>query len=212
MGTRQRIFAICGIVAPVLFTMMVAVESLLRPGYSQVSNYVSDLGTGPHAIVQNANFIVFGLLTLGFAMGLHGALPAARGRASKAGVALVVVFGMGVLLAGVFPEDYLSGAEHQSVSSVAFIASVAAQLLIWRGLRGGERTVWGGYRAYSLVSGLLTLVLLLGFGYYAGGPDQGAAQRVFLAVPWVWVTVTGLKLYSLTKRSDAASVPAQPSS
>jgi hypothetical membrane protein len=212
MGSRQRLFAICGIVAPILFTVLVAVESLLRPGYSQVSNYVSDLGTGSYAIVQNVNFIVFGLLTLGFALGLHGALPAARGRTSKAGVALVSVFGVGVLLAGVFPEDYLSGSEHALASIVAFLASIAGQLVISRALRGSDRAVWGGYRTYSLVSGLLTLVLLFVFRYYSGGPYQGAAQRVFLAVPWVWMAVSGIKLYSLTKRPDAASVSAQPSS
>jgi hypothetical membrane protein len=56
---RQRLFAFCGIVAPILFTLLVVVASLLRPGYSQTHNFVSDLGVGPYAIIQNAKFIIF---------------------------------------------------------------------------------------------------------------------------------------------------------
>ncbi|MGZ7160986.1 MAG: DUF998 domain-containing protein, partial [Methanobacterium sp.] len=72
---RQRILALCGIVAPILFTLLVIVESLFRPGYSQIFNDVSDLGLGQYSIIQNINFIVFGLLSLGFAIGLGANLP-----------------------------------------------------------------------------------------------------------------------------------------
>lgn len=47
----QRIFALCGIVAPILFTLLVIVASLIRPEYSQTHNFVSDLGVGPYAII-----------------------------------------------------------------------------------------------------------------------------------------------------------------
>lgn len=69
---RQQIFALCGIIAPILFTLLVIVESILRPGYSQTYNFVSDLGAGFNAIIQNINFVIFGLLSLGFALGLRG--------------------------------------------------------------------------------------------------------------------------------------------
>ena len=111
------------------------VASLLRPGYSQFHNFISDLGVGPYAIIQNANFVIFGLLSIGFALGLRGALPAPQQRALKASVVLVVIFGIGVLLAGVFPENYLSGGLHTLASSAAFLSIIAAQLLVWQGLR-----------------------------------------------------------------------------
>ena len=78
---RQRFYAFCGIIAPILFWVMVIVESLLRPGYSQFYNFVSDLGVGPLAIIQNINFVVFGLLSFGLALGLRGGLPSSQGRA-----------------------------------------------------------------------------------------------------------------------------------
>src|SRR6266516_2158292 len=54
------------IIAPILFTISVIVESVLRSGYSQIYNYISELGVGPYAIIQIASFIVFGLLLLVF--------------------------------------------------------------------------------------------------------------------------------------------------
>ena len=177
------------------------IASLLRPGYSQTYNFVSDLGVGPLAIIQNVNFVIFGLLSIGFALGLKGGLPAPQGKALKAGIWFVIIFGLGVLFAGVFPEDYLSQGPHNFVSSIAFISIIAAQLLIWRGLKSADSEVWGRYRTYSLISGLLSIILLIllkvamiDFVAY-----QGAAQKAFLAVPWIWIGVTGFKLYLLSK-------------
>jgi hypothetical membrane protein len=196
---RQRIYAICGIIAPILFALLVIVESFLRPGYSQIYNFISDLGVGPYGIIQNINFIIFGILSIGLALGLRGGLPAPQGRALKAGVWLVIIFGLSIIGAGIFPEDYLSQVPHNLVSALGFITIIAAQLLIWRGLRGADSAGWGRYRKYSLISGLLSIILLLVLRVAIGGDYQGIAQRAFLAVPWIWIAVSGLKLYSLTK-------------
>ncbi len=200
--STQRLFALCGIVAPVLFTLVVIVASLLRPGYSQTYNFISDLGVGPNAIIQNVNFIIFGLLTICLAIGLWMGSPAPRGLALKAGLGLVIIFALGVLFAGVFPEDYGSGKWHTLVSSMAFVSIIVAQLLIWLGLRHADSAVWGRYRMYSLISGLLSFILLFVFSAAMGGDYQGLAQRAFLTVPWIWIEVTGLKLYFLVKRTE----------
>jgi hypothetical membrane protein len=202
--SRQRFFALCGIIAPIIFTLLVIVASLLRPDYSQTSNFVSDLGVGSYAIIQNINFIIFGLLSIGLALGLSNGLPSPKGRALKTGVWFVILFGLCVLLAGVFPEDYLSQMPHNLVSATAFVAIIIAQLLIWQGLRKEDNTVWGKYRTYSLISGLLSIffviLLKIFMTYYMD--YQGLAQRLFLAVPWIWIGITGLKLYYLTKKTD----------
>lgn len=198
---RQRFFALCGIIAPILFLLVVIVASLIRPGYSQTFNFISDLGVGPYAVIQNINFIIFGLLSMGFALGLRATLPAPHGRALKAGIWFVIIFSLGILFAGFFPEDYLSQVPHNLVSALAFVSIIAAQLLIWRGLKNADSAVWGNYRKYSLISGLLTflLLILLRVAISTGSDYQGAAQRAFLAVPWIWIEITALKLYSLIK-------------
>ena len=73
--SKLKFYAICGIIAPIFFWVMVIVESLLRPGYSQYYNFVSDLGVGHLAILQNINFIIFGILTIGLALVLEKDYP-----------------------------------------------------------------------------------------------------------------------------------------
>jgi len=190
----KKYLAICGIVSPIIFAVMVIIESLLRPGYSQTFNFISDLGVGSNAILQDINFWIFGILTLGFVVGLWQSTPAKKSLALKAGIVLVAIFAIGVGLAGFFPEDYGDGHLHTLVSSTAFVAIIAALLLVWWGLRKADKTVWGNYRLYTLASGLLDLILLFVFNASMGGDYQGLVQRLFLAVPMLWILVTGLKL------------------
>jgi hypothetical membrane protein len=201
---RQMIFALCGILAPIIFCLMVIVESLMRPGYSPIHNFVSDLGVGSFAILQNINFMIFGLLTIFLGLGLNGSLPIPRRRSLKIGIWLVIIFGILIILAGVFPENYGSGALHQSVSAFAFLSIIAAQLLVWKGLKGGDFAIWGKYRTYSLVSGLLSIIflILLQVAISDFPAYQGLAQRLFLAVPWIWVGVTGLVLYLMIRNNS----------
>jgi hypothetical membrane protein len=180
---------------------MVVIESLLRPGYSQYYNFVSDLGVGHLSILQNINFVVFGILTIGLAIGLKNGLPSPKTRTLKAGIWFVILFAIGVLLAGVFPESYLWAIPHNIVSATAFVAIIAAQLFIWQGLKDKDRTMWGRYATYSLISGLLSLILVILlkvamlYGFY-----PGLSQRAFLIVSWIWIGVTGIKLYTSTQK------------
>jgi hypothetical membrane protein len=203
----QRMTAWAGIIAPILFTFLVAVESLLRQGYSQISNYVSELGVGSYAIIQNTNFIIFGLLSILFAFGLETSLPAIRARSKKGVVWLLAVFGLGVVFAGVsllfiglFPDDYVFGA-HTLATFFAFLASIAAQLLTWRALKIGDNDElwWRHYRTYSLLSGLISLALLFVLIFTLGTAYHGATERAFIAVPLIWLAITGTKLESLAK-------------
>ena len=183
--------------APIIFTLLVLIASILRPGYSQTQNFVSDLGVGPYSFIQNLNFILFGLLSLGLALGLRGGLPAHRKNSIKAGVYLVLLFGLLVMLAGVFPEDYLSQIPHNLVSALAFLSIIAAQFLVWKGLKNGDTARWGWYRTYCLVSGILSILLLLALRVAVSTDSdyQGAVQRLFLAVPWIWIGASGVQLY-----------------
>lgn len=202
---KQKIFALCGIIAPILFTIFVIVESLLRPGYSQIFNDVSDLGIGPYSIIQNVSFIVFGILSIGFALGLGNKLPHRAGKATKW---LVIVFGLCIILAGVtlfsvgadvtYAKDVVS---HGLVSAIAFLVIIVAQFLTWLALRGSDSAVWGLYRKYSLISGLLSIITLIFLSYTQFSSFHGASERLFIAVWMIWIFITGLKLYSLTDGS-----------
>ena len=68
-----RFLALGGIIAPVLFASMIVVGGFAFDGYSHISYKVSELG-GDEAsspAIQNVNFMLLGLLVIGFAGALH---------------------------------------------------------------------------------------------------------------------------------------------
>ncbi|MGB9936514.1 MAG: DUF998 domain-containing protein [Methanobacterium sp.] len=200
---KQKFFALCGIIAPILFTLLVIIESFLRPGYSQIFNDISDLGIGPFSIIQNISFIIFGLLSIGFAIGLGANLPHRAGKVTKW---LVIVFGLCIMLAGVtlfsvgdditYAKDVVS---HGLVSAIAFLVIIVAQFLTWLALRGSDSDIWGRYRIYSLISGLFSIITLIFLSYTQFSSFHGASERLFIAVWMIWIFITGLKLYSINK-------------
>jgi hypothetical membrane protein len=178
----------------------VIVESLLRPGYDQYSQYISELGVGQNAILQNVNFWVFGLLVVAFAVGIQRGLPNARSAVAKVGTGLLVLFGAMVFLAGLFPDSPFPypGQIHIAVSVVAFGAIIWAQLFVWVRLRQeSQEGVWGRFRNYSLASGLLSLAIFFAFGQL-GTSFAGLVQRISLAVGWLWIEVMALKLFRVS--------------
>jgi hypothetical protein len=74
-----RALAAAGIVGAILFTVTFVVEGLFRPEeYSAMAEPVSALEAGPGGWVQRVNFVIFGLLTIAFAVGLHLGLRPTR--------------------------------------------------------------------------------------------------------------------------------------
>jgi len=195
--TNPRLYAYCGMIAPVFFGAMVYVEGYLAQGYSQVSQPVSDLGAyslyGSTATLQNINFWVFGVLVIVFAFGVGKDLP----NMGKVPVTLGL-FGAMVFLAGVFPDQPTPypGGVHALVSIIAFISVIICQFLAWQ--QFGRKAVAGGnwskYSTYSLVSGILSVGFLILFTASQSSPYLGIAQRLFLTIPWVWIEVVSLKL------------------
>lgn len=94
--------ALAGIAGPIVFTVAFIVQGLLRAGeYSPIAESVSALEAGPNGWVQQVNFVIFGLLTIAFAVGLHRGMRPAR--AGWTGPAVMAWTGVGLVLAAVFP-------------------------------------------------------------------------------------------------------------
>jgi hypothetical membrane protein len=203
-----RLSSWAGIALPVFFTAMVAFESLVRPGYSQIANEVSDLGVGPYSGIMNTNFVVSGILAAIFGLGLGAALSVEGRRAARRVRVALEIFGAGVIIAGVslifagvtvggvvipeIPAYYV----HTSASLIAFLAIILAQFYTWRAVKGSDRGVWARYGGYSKLSGIVSIVLLLVFLPTSFGSYQGLTERMFIAVQFVWIEVMALKLRS----------------
>ena len=99
---RTRSLLACGL-APALFVAVILVEGAIRPGYDPLHHFGSELSLGSSGWMQVTNFIGTGLLVLGFAAGMRRALGSGRG--SVAAPILTAVFGVTLIVAGIFPTD-----------------------------------------------------------------------------------------------------------
>jgi MFS family permease len=199
-----RALLVCGVIAGPLFIVGFLIEGALKPDYDPVRHPVSSLALGPFGWTQTANFIIAGLLTLAFAVGLIR-LPGAR---QKIGAILVAVWGVGLLGAGAFVTDPVSGyppgtpplpdeattagALHDQFSVAAFFALAAACFV----LAGGAGWRWA---VYSVLSGaaFLGAFFVAGIGFAQTEPHVNVAglwQRICVLIGWTWVTVLALRL------------------
>ena len=94
---------LCGVIGPLLFILVFLIEGATRPGYSAWRTDVSYLALSNQGWEQIANFIVCGSLCIAFAVGLWQIWR--TGRASVWGPLLIGLFGLGLLIAGVFVTD-----------------------------------------------------------------------------------------------------------
>src|SRR5581483_7127210 len=92
-----------GAIGPLLFIIVFLIEGATRPGYSAWHNFVSSLSLSDQGWVQIANFLMCGLLTLGFAIGLRQVFR--TGRSSVWGPILLGVFSVALIVAGLFATD-----------------------------------------------------------------------------------------------------------
>ncbi|GIF96430.1 DUF998 domain-containing protein [Catellatospora citrea] len=190
----------CGVLAGPLFVVAFLIQGVVKPGgYDALRHPVSSLALGPYGWVQTAVFGVCGLLTVAFAAGLARLAGVRR----KIGAVCVGLWGVGLVGAGLFVTDPVSGYPagtpdllvdhstagtlHDLFSVLAFFSLAVATFV----LAAGSGSGWA---AYSVLSGLA----FLGFFFLSGVGFQqdpalvdtaGLWQRLSLLAGWTWLTV-----------------------
>ena len=139
-----------------------------------------------------ANFVLFGLLLIAFAIGLHRGVGGGRG--SKIGPALLAAAGVGLALCGFKTEPDLSTAPqtlHGWLHLIGFFIMagglLAGAFALWRRLR--QDALWRGYGRYSLATGLLAIASF-------GVPGQ-ASIYLLLAAMLIWLELLAIRLLAL---------------
>ena len=106
----RRILPIFGLVAPLAYICAVTLGGVLSPGYSQVSQPISDLiaQSAPHKALLDRLFLVYNLSTLSFGALLIGSarrwIPDTGRPWGTIGAATLVLEGLCGLLTQLFPE------------------------------------------------------------------------------------------------------------
>lgn len=199
----------CGVIAGPLWVGVVLVQMLIRPGFDLRHDPVSVLSLGDLGWIQRTDFIVAGLLVLACAAGLRRALRG--GPAGAWGAALVGVYGLGLIGAGIFSADPVNGfppgstatgqisthgALHLLFSSIAFLSLIGASAIVFA--RRFARLGQSGWAAYSVATGAYFLVTWLAL-IPTGGSVAAISLTFALAVAlgWTWLTVVAARTASL---------------
>ena len=195
--------AIAGIVGPIAFLVGDLVASLTTAGYSFVSDSISRLALTRIGWLQTIGFLALGLLMEVFVVGLLVSVRRARGL--RPGIGLLLVCGFGILMIGAFRMDpsgvsrTIEGTIHSAAAYTLALLFPAALLLLAPSLRSDPN--WKSLFVYTLVAGLLALVLTLGLlllpslaGWF------GLYERVMVGNLTLWVAVAAVHLLRLSLR------------
>lgn len=188
-----------GVAGPVLFAAIVLAAASLRPGYSHVESFISELGatgTAYAALLNYAGFVPAGLMIVALGVALAGILP--RQRLALAAAALVAIFGAGVAASGVVscdpgcPQDggSLENLLHNRIAPLAFLCLIAGAGLL--GIQFRRLPAWRALSVFSLLTSGCGLLLLVALASSLEARElTGLWQRLLLAVLFLWCAVVG---------------------
>lgn len=201
---------VAGVLGTPLFVVVFLIDGASRPGYDPAYHPVSALSLGDRGWLQITNFIVAGLLAVGFAWGLRRVLrPGVAGSWTPIPVA---VFGVALILSGVFVMDPMRGYPpgtppgdpatfswhhhlHDAVGLVVFAAAPIACLGLAKRFASRPRRRWW-WAGYCLATGIAGLALFGWFGiaWEADHHLTGLIQRLTIVAGWSWLPLVSLWL------------------
>lgn len=194
-ATVTRRLLICGLLAGPVFVAVLAVQLVTRDGFDPGRHPISVLSLGEHGWIQIVNFVLTGALSLAFAVGVRRVLY--PGVAGTWGPILIGCYGLGLIIAGIFPGDpglgfppgtpdtiqdpSWHGLVHDVGPPVAFVALIAVCFVFARRFNMvGAR----GWSLYCLTTGIAALVCSV--------PGPAATVRVLAAVVLTSALTTAL--------------------
>jgi hypothetical membrane protein len=213
-----RFFLWGGAIGPLLFAIIFLIEGATRPGYNPWQTTISTLSLSDHGWMQIANFHLFGLLTLCFAVGLKRVFK--TGLASSSAPILFAIVGVGLILAGIFVTDpclgypvsspaQLAESLHGTIHNLAALAVFLALPLICfvLGRRFAHDPDWRDWSTVSMITGSLVLIFFAWFFTSVSasadalpGEDfhAGLLERIASLIGCVWMSALA---FSLIQRS-----------
>ena len=202
--TATRAMLTAGVIAGPLFVATAAVQVLTRNGFDLRRHPISLLSVGEHGWINVANFILAGVLSIIFSIGLARVL--ADGPASRWGPRFCALFGVGLVIGGVFSADpalgFPAGAPegypehlttHAMIHAVApplsFLSLIAACLVIAR------RFAAEGLRRAALLTRIVAAVCFV----LSVPVGPGFSIRLFVAVALAFGWVAAYAVYLLRR-------------
>lgn len=204
MVKNQKVYAICGLLGPVVFNLIWIIAGFIQPGYNHIQNDVSSLmalGAPNKFLFDTMNIISF-ILEIIFLIGLILVLKELKGSIIGPSILLSGKI-LGILVPFFFPLNYggfptsFTGMMHLIIVMITGFIALAGMIAMWRGLRNVEE--WKGYENYSLITFILTIIFTIWLIFATGTEIMGLAERFVIIINGQYTFVLALKAY---KSSD----------
>jgi hypothetical membrane protein len=214
--TRARAALTWTVVLIGVYVVLDILAQLLPPHYNPISQAESDLAVGPYGYIMTINFVVRGLLSIGFLLGLTTATGI--GSRSRMGIALLGIWAVGAVLLAVFPTDIGTtestrhGELHLLIALIAFVAAAVGVVLLSRHYREEERL-----REFATPANLLAALTILSFVAFAFATPvpfllqhaYGLLERIFIGSVLLWMLAVSIFLLRSDRGRDRGG-PAGP--
>lgn len=204
---RNRVLLLSGVLAPPVYVIAVVLGGILRPGYSHITQYVSELieSRAPNKALLDPLFAIYNIFTIAFGIGLflyvRSVTENRKKKVGMAGALVLVAEGIFGFVTIFFPQDPIGGQAtstgtlHIVLASLSSLTTMLTMLLL--GLWFRVIPALRGDGLYSFIS--LSIVFLSG-GLAAStianpGPVNGLIERVTIFGFLQWLFVIGVRMY-----------------
>jgi hypothetical protein len=195
---NHRIFYLLGVFAPILFVFTMILGGALRPGYSHVTETISELFSpgSPNRLLLTTLHTLYAVSFSLFGFGLL-LFVQKKGKLKRIGIPAALTFIsvgiLSVLTATVFPQDAWGttptffGEMHMIIHGVISLLSILYILLfgVWFHRTGIARF----FRAYSMATVVAVLLTAGWFAVSIGGPLMGISERAAMLVGFQWTVL-----------------------
>lgn len=175
---------------------------LLRPDYAPASHMISDYAVGRYGWVMTTWFVGTSVGCLMLALGLRRS--GLETTLATLGQVLLGIASIGLLVSAAFPTDLDDAPTTRTgnIHTISFLLNVASIIVatLLTSLSFGSHPRWRSYRTTALVLAALILAgFVVQFLTLHRGAPYGLANRLFVALLFLWLLATSIRLHAVTR-------------
>ncbi len=201
-----------GVLAGPFYVAVSLAQATTRRGFDVTRHEWSLLANGPGGWLQMTNLVLTGLMVLAAALGFRRVMRTGTG--ARWVPRLLAVYGVGLIVAGVFRADpmngfpvgtpdgppahpTLHGTLHIAGGGIGFLALVTATWLLAKRFRQDAHRcqAW-----FARATGAAFLVAFAGIASGAASPALNIAFTAAVVLTWAWLSLTSAHHYTRVSR------------
>ena len=195
-------YAIVAISCLVYSALALVLLHLLRSDYAPASHMISDYAVGRYGWVMTTWFIAMSIGCLMLALGLKRRGP--NTTLATVGSILLGIAAIGLLVSAAFPTDLDDAPTTQTgnIHTISFLLNVASILIatVLTSLSFGSHPRRRSFRVTSLaLTALIVVAFVIQFLTLHRGAPYGLANRLFVALLFLWLFATSIRLRDVTR-------------